>query len=103
MVIWFTQNSRNKLKEKNFVKGRNKFGGHKDIDAAGDTTLLYSFFISDANLSFSKELLNEMNMLMKKYFDVDVNNLFESLHQKGFQRMYELFEEELRMNKMRNK
>jgi len=84
-----------KLKDKNLDKWRNKLVGHKDIQSAGDTEMMYSNFIKDTNFDYSIKLLNGIKDFVTQNYDVICNNPFAGLYDESFTRMIELFENEL--------
>jgi hypothetical protein len=84
-----------KLKDKNLHKWRHKFVGHKDIENAGDTEIMYLNFIKEDIVQYSNTLINDINSFIIKEYDVQYNNTFASLYSKSFNRMVCLFEKEL--------
>ena len=89
-----------KLEDKNLHKWRHKFVGHKDIENAGDTEVMYLNFIKEDILQYSIALINDINSFIIKEYDVQYNNSFASLYSKSFNRMFYLFEKELMKQNM---
>jgi len=95
---------RKQLKEKNLDKWRHKLVGHKDIENAGDPEIMYLNFIKSDIIKFSEDLINQIDMFIKNYYekfinknyDVVYNNTFSQMYCKSFEKMLELFEKELR-------
>lgn len=88
------------LEDKNLHKWRHKFVGHKDIENAGDTEVMYLNFIKEDILQYSIALINDINSFIIKEYDVQYNNSFASLYSKSFNRMVYLFEKELMKQNM---
>jgi hypothetical protein len=87
---------RNKLQLNNLDKFRHKLVAHKDIESAGDSTIMYMEFVKSEFIDICQDIITELIALLNKHFDVYYNNLFEQLHNKGFFKMIELFERELK-------
>ncbi len=87
---------RKKLEDKNFHNWRHKLVGHKDIESAGDTEIMYLNFIKDEYIAYSIELLNEINAFVTNNYDVIRDNTFAGLYSKSFARMIELFENDIK-------
>ena len=85
-----------KLEEKNLHRWRHKLAGHKDIENAGDTEIMYLNFIKVDTLQYSIALINDINSFIVSKYDVQYNNTFASLYSKSFNRMVNLFEKELK-------
>lgn len=87
---------RKKLKDKNLDKFRHKLVGHKDIENAIDTEIMYLNFIKAEYIEHSIKIVNEINDFVTNNYGVIINNLFAGLYDKSFEKMIELFENELR-------
>jgi len=85
-----------KLEDKNLNKWRHKLAGHKDIEKAGDTEIMYLNFIKNDIIQYSLELINSINLFIINKYDVQVNNTFAALYSKSFDKMVDLFEKELK-------
>lgn len=90
---------RQDFEDKNLHKRRNKFIGHKDINVAGDTIVMYLNFIKDEYIDYCEQLLIQMNeLLLQLNLDVYTNNLFENLYRESLKKLIELLENELQRN-----
>lgn len=85
-----------KLEEKNLNKWRHKLAAHKDIENAGDTEIMYLNFIKKDIVQYSIALITAINLFIINKYDVHYNNTFASLYSKGFDKMIELFENDLK-------
>jgi len=95
--LWSKANEfKKQFEENNLHKWRNKFVGHKDIENAGDTEVMYLNFIKSDIIKFSEDLINQIDMFINKNYDVVYNNTFSQMYCKSFEKMLELFEKELR-------
>ncbi|MEW6654497.1 MAG: hypothetical protein AB1394_13680 [Bacteroidota bacterium] len=79
----------------NLHKFRHKIAAHKDIECAGDITIMYMNFVKQEATDLCIDITTKMKELLYKHFNIYCNNLFGQLHDKGFAKMYELFENEL--------
>lgn len=94
-ILTSAKNYRAKLEEINLHKWRNKLSDHKDIEKSGDPEIMYLNFIKEDILTFSIDLLNEIDSFVKNKYDVPYNNSFDSLYDNGFNKMLMLFKKEL--------
>jgi hypothetical protein len=91
-----------KLADKNLNKWRHKLAGHKDIENAGDTEIMYLNFIKKDIIQHSIALIDDINLFIINKYDVHYNNTFASLYSKSFDKMIELFEKDLKkQNKLK--
>ena len=95
--LWSKANEfKKQFEENNLHKWRNKFVGHKDIENAGDTEVMYLNFIKSDIIKSSEDLINQIDKFIIKNYDVVYNNTFSQMYCKSFEKMLELFEKELR-------
>lgn len=90
------------LKEKNLDKWRHKLVGHKDINQAGDTDIMYLNFIIDDIHNHTAKLLDDIYIFINNNYDVISNTSFSSLYSNSFERMIELFKKDLAKYKLEN-
>lgn len=87
---------RKQLEENNLHKWRNKLVGHKDIENAGDTVVMYLNFIKIDIIKFSEDLINQIDDFINNNYDVAYNNTFSQMYSLSFEKMIDLFEQELK-------
>jgi hypothetical protein len=87
---------RKQLEENNLHKWRNKLVGHKDIENAGDTVVMYLNFIKIDIIKFSEDLINQIDDFINNNYDVAYNNTFSQMYSRSFEKMIDLFEQELK-------
>ncbi len=86
---------RQKFIDRKLHKWRHKLVGHKDIDKAGDTEIMYLNFIDESILNFSIALLNEIDTFIKYNYDVIQNNTATNLYGNSFNKLFEMLGKEL--------
>jgi hypothetical protein len=87
---------RNLFESNDLHKWRNKFIAHKDINSTGDPFTSYFGFAKENIINLAIDLTNQISQLINKNYNVTINNIFLDLYQKGFERLIEFFDNELK-------
>ncbi len=86
---------REKITDNKMKFFRDKLSGHKDYSLNIDFEMIYQNFINQELLSVAEQILYELDKLCIDYFDTYYNNTFEELYDKGHQKLFDFFENEL--------
>lgn len=89
-----------KIKEKYSIsflpEFRNKLVAHKDLFQSGDIDAMYFNFVEEKFLEKAKEIILSLKDFICKYYEVESNNSFYNYLSQPFEKVLNLFENELK-------